>query len=272
MTQELTVLKLGGALITDKSSPYSIKLDVLKSAANEIRTCIDEGLIQRLVIIHGVGSFGHPPVLKYNLHRGYQGEEQLLPFSWTQAKVNELRTIVMNTLHNAGIRVVLFHPSSFIVANKMQVVSYFLEPIQSFIDLNMVPLIGGDIVVDRTMKFSIGSGDAIAALIAREMNAKRVIFATDVSGVFDNDPKVNPNAELFDKLDLSNLDEAITSMGKAGVEDASGAMKGKIASVEPLKDLIQKGLDVSIISMTETGNLKALLKGDTSNSTQIVFS
>ncbi len=59
-------------------------------------------------------------------------------------------------------------------------------------------------------------------------------------------------------------------MGKAGVEDASGAMQGKVASIEPITDIIQKGLDVSILSMMKYGSLKAWLKGDTSNSTQIV--
>ncbi len=77
MTQELTVLKLGGALITDKSQPYSVRTDILNSAAREIRECMDEGLIESLVLVQGVGSFGHPPVLEYKLYKGYLGPEQL---------------------------------------------------------------------------------------------------------------------------------------------------------------------------------------------------
>ena len=38
MTQELTVLKLGGALITDKSKPYSLRADVLNNSTREIRS------------------------------------------------------------------------------------------------------------------------------------------------------------------------------------------------------------------------------------------
>ncbi|MFW9769613.1 MAG: amino acid kinase, partial [Candidatus Thorarchaeota archaeon] len=146
----------------------------------------------------------------------------------------------------------------------------FLEPLERFLSLGMVPLIGGDILVDTVMGFSVGSGDPMLTLIAREFGAKRILYASDVSGIYDSDPKTNPDAVLFDEIDLSNLDDAIKKMGKAGVEDASGAMRGKVASIEPVTDLIKEGLEVSILSMMEYGSLKALLNGDTSKSTQIV--
>jgi isopentenyl phosphate kinase len=270
MTQELTVLKLGGALITDKSKPYSFREETLNNAAREIRECMDEGLIESLVLVQGVGSYGHPPVLEHKLYKGFQGPEQLLPLSWTQAKVGELRTLVVQACYDAGIPVCLMYPSSMMVAEKTHIVRAFLEPLKAFLSMGMVPLLGGDILVDSVMGFSVGSGDPMLSLIARELGAKRVIYASDVHGIYDSDPKVNPEAKLFDTINLSNLDEAIEKMGKAGVQDASGAMKGKVASIEPVTDLIKQGLDVSIISMMDYGSLKALLKGDRSNSTHVI--
>ncbi len=270
MAQELTVLKLGGALITDKSKPYSFRAGVLDAAAQEIRECMDSKLIESLVLVQGVGSFGHPPVLEHRLHRGFTGPEQLLPLSWTQAKVAELRTLVVDSLYRAGIPVCLMYPSSMMTAEKTRISSHFLESLKGFLSMGMVPLIGGDILIDSAMGFSVCSGDSMISLIARELGAKRAIYASDVNGIYDSDPKINPNAKLFDTVNLSNLDEAIEKMGKAGVQDASGAMKGKVAAIEPISDLIQKGLDVSIISMMEYGSLKALLNGDQSNSTRIV--
>jgi len=270
MNKELTVLKLGGALITDKSNPYSFRADVVSSAAREIRECMDEGLIESLVLVQGVGSFGHPPVLKYKLHKGFSGPEQLIQLSWTQAKVSELRTLIVNALIEAGIPVCLMYPSSMMLAEKTRISEYFLDALKGFFELGMVPLIGGDILIDSVMGFSVCSGDPMMTLIAREFGAKRLVYASDVSGIFDSDPKVNPKAELFDRIDLSDLVEAIEKMGKAGVEDASGAMQGKVASIEPVTDLIKKGLEVSILSMMQYGSLKTLLNGDTSNSTQII--
>jgi isopentenyl phosphate kinase len=264
------VLKLGGALLTDKLKPYSFRSEILYSAVREIRECMDEGLIESLVLVQGVGSFGHPPVLKYKLHKGFKNPDQLLHLTFAQKKVAELRTLVVDALYDVGIPACLMYPSSMMVSEKMQIVRHFLEPLERFLSLGMVPLIGGDILVDTAMGFSVGSGDPLLTLIAREFGAKRIVYASDVSGIYDSDPKMNPDAVLFDEIDLSNLNEAIEKMGKAGVEDASGAMQGKVASIEPVTDLIMKGLDVSIISMMEYGSLKALLNGDTSNSTQIV--
>ncbi len=264
------MLKLGGALITDKSKPYSFRSEILNSAAREIRECMDEGLIESLVLVQGVGSYGHPPVLEHKLHKGFQGPKQLLPLSWTQAKVAELRTLVVKALYDAGIPVCLVYPSSMMVSEKTRITRYFLEPVERFLSMGMVPLLGGDILTDSAMGFSVGSGDPMLSLVARELGAKRVVYASDVSGIYDTDPKLNPDAVLFDKVNLSNLDDAIKKMGKAGVEDASGTMKGKVASIEPIRDLIQKGLDVSITSMMEYGSLKGLLNGDRSNSTRII--
>ena len=80
----LLVIKLGGSLLTDKLTAYKLRESVLKAVAVEIKECIDLGLIKSLVIVHGVGSFGHPPVLKYNLHKGFRNKDQLISMSKTQ--------------------------------------------------------------------------------------------------------------------------------------------------------------------------------------------
>lgn len=60
--------------------------------------------------------------------------------------------------------------------------------------------------VGRVVIFSAGTGnpyfstDTAAALRAMEIGANVVIKATKVDGVYDADPKKNPNAKLFDKL------------------------------------------------------------------------
>ncbi len=270
MNQELTVLKLGGSLITDKSKPYTVRDKILESVSREIKECMDEGLIKSLVLVQGVGSYGHPPVLEHKIHKGYLGPQQLLPLSKTQAKVAELRTIVVKNLQNAGIPVCLMYPSSMITSDKMKMTRYFFEPLKGFLSVGMVPLLGGDVLIDSVMGWSVGSGDSLTVLISGELGAKKLIFASDVAGIFDGDPKLNPSATQFDEINLNEIEQVMEQMGASGVVDASGAMKGKIASIEPAKDLIEAGLEVSLISMMEQGALKALLGGNKSKSTQVV--
>ncbi len=270
MAQELTILKLGGSLLTDKTKPYTYREEVLKSVAREIRECLDEGLIQSLILIHGVGSYGHPPVLEHKLHKGFLGPEQLMPLSRTQREVADFRHIIWDELQKAEIPVCLMFSSSMITSVKMKMTSYFFESLKGFADVGMVPLTGGDILVDSAMGWSVGSGDQMAVIIAKELGAKRLIFASDVAGIYEADPKVTLNPPLIERVNLDEIDMVLERMGSSGVVDASGAMKGKLTAIAPAKPLIEKGLEVTLISMMEYGNLKGILKGEETPSTQIV--
>ena len=270
MSKELTVLKLGGALITDKSKPYTARIDVLNASAQEVKDCMDEGLIQSLVLVQGVGSFGHPPVLEHKLHRGFQSPDQLLPLSKTQSIVAKLRAMVVEAFQNVGIPICLMYPCSMITSEKMRMTNYFFDALKGFLKLGMVPLLGGDILIDSVMGWSIGSGDPLSVLLAKELGAKKLIYASDVAGIYNADPKEISNAELFEEINLNDLEHVLEKIRASSASDASGVMEGKIKSISMAKELVEAGLDISIISMMEPGHLKALLEGDTSNSTQFV--
>ena len=269
MGQELTVLKLGGSLLTDKTKPYVIRKDVLNSAAREIKECISEGLIQSLVLVHGVGSYGHPLVLEHQLHKGFQSTDQILPIAKTQAKVNEFRQMIVKQFHEIEVPMVLLHPSSMIVSKKMRMTNYFLDSLKSFVNLETVPLLGGDMLIDTAMGWSVGSGDQLAVLLAKELGAKNLIFASDVTGIYEADPKEVPDARPIEKINLKELEATLERMGVSGVIDASGAMKGKLKSIIPVTSEIEKGLNVGLISMMEYGNLKLFLKGEKVQHTRV---
>lgn len=270
MDREVTVIKLGGSLLTDKSKPYTYREDLLQSVAHEIKECMDEGLIKQLVLLHGVGSYGHPPVLQHKLHKGFTGEEQLLPLSETQEIVGDFRHIIVKQFQKAGIPVCLMYPSSMMKAEKMQITDYYLDPLKGFLSVGMVPLLGGDILIDSVMGWCVGSGDQMAVIIATELQAKNLIFISDVKGIYESDPKVDANAHLIERVDLNDLDSALAGMGKSGVVDASGAMKGKLKSIEPVKSLIKAGMKVALISLMDAGTLKGYLRGENVPSTRIV--
>ena len=270
MTKELTVIKLGGSLLTDKTKPYTYREKVLQSVSREIGECLDEGLIESLVLLHGVGSYGHPPVLEHNLHKGFLGPDQLLPLSKTQESVATLRHIIVKEFQNAGIPICLMYSSSMIISEKMRMTDYFLEPLKGFASVGMVPLLGGDILVDSVMGWCVGSGDQLAVIISKELGAKRLIFASDVSGIFDSDPKLKEDASLIDTINLNDLDTTLKRMGVSGIEDASGAMKGKLQSIVPAKPLIEQGLEVGLLSMMEYGSLKAFLKNEDCQCTRVI--
>jgi len=152
------------------------------------------------------------------------------------------------------------------VAEKGRIVSLRTEPMMGFYKAGMVPVMGGDMVSDSAMHFSVGSGDQIAAILAKDFQATDLVFATDVKGVYDSDPKARPDAKLIRELSLGDLEHL---SAKSVVPDASGAMKGKLANLETMRDQMRGGLRTSIISMMEPGRLTALLRGEDVEGTRI---
>ncbi len=264
----MLVLKLGGSLLTDKTQPYSLRKDVLRAASAEIKACMDQGLVQKLAIVHGVGSYGHPPVIQHKLHKGFIDPAQLLPLSRTQSKVNELRAAITSSLQDEGIPVNLFHTSSIASARKGRIASMDLDAVKGFLDIGMVPVLGGDMVYDTEMGFSVGSGDQVAAILAKELRATDLVFATDVAGVYDMDPKTSSNAHLIKELSLDHLDDFSPVNGAK--PDASGAMRGKLSALIGLERELQRGLRMSIISMMIPGRLRDLLDGRPVEATSII--
>jgi len=265
------VLKLGGSLLTDKSTPYKLREEVIKAVAVEIKECIDLGLIKNLVIVHGVGSFGHPPVLKYNLHKGFRNKDQLIFMTKTQQIVNEFRKTIATTFLEEGIPVNLMHASSMVMGNKMVITDYTFDPLKGFLSLGMVPLIGGDMMYDSSMGFSVCGGDQLAVVLSRVVDAKQLIFATDVPGVFDKDPKLGEHAQLLREININEIEQLVSKLNETANNDASGKMRGKLLSLISIKDQIQEGLEVVILSMNKKGVLKNYLKGQESELTKIIY-
>ncbi|MFN8459248.1 MAG: hypothetical protein U0401_32125 [Anaerolineae bacterium] len=55
---ELVLLKLGGSVITDKTKPFTARMDVIERLAQEINHALtDRGGDLQLIIGHGAGSF-----------------------------------------------------------------------------------------------------------------------------------------------------------------------------------------------------------------------
>ncbi|MBY9015149.1 MAG: amino acid kinase [Candidatus Lokiarchaeota archaeon] len=269
--EEVLVIKLGGSLLTDKSTAYKLRENVIKAVAVEIKECIDLGLIKSLVIVHGVGSFGHPPVLKYNLHKGFRNKDQLISMSKTQQIVNEFRKTIASTFLEEGIPINLMHASSMVVGNKMVITDYSFSSLKGFLSLGMVPLIGGDMMYDTSMGFSVCSGDQLAVVLSRVLLAKQLLFATDVPGVFDKDPKSGEHAHLLREININEIEQFLSTKNETAKNDASGKMRGKLLSLALIRDQIQEGLKVAILSMNKKGILKNYLKGEESELTKIIY-
>jgi isopentenyl phosphate kinase len=269
MRKNLTVIKLGGALLTDKKRPYTLRQAILEQAAAEVSYCLDSGLLEQLILVHGVGSFGHPPVVEHRLHKGLQSKDQLIHLTDTQNKVMQMRLAIAEAFHKAGVAVCSILPSSCMAASNFELKSSYLNALTGFLDIGMSPLLGGDVLADEQTGFCVYGGDKIAVDLALHFNAARLIFATEVDGIFDKDPQKHPDARRVDTFSLSGNNRTAAQLDDHRQVDASGAMLGKLAAIQPTRDAIASGLHVHILSMIKKGSLTDLLKGKEAIGTRV---
>ena len=60
-------------------------------------------------------------------------------------------------------------------------------------------------LIDSVMGWSVGSGDQLAVLLAKELRAKKLIFASDVAGIYEADPKKISDALPIERINLNEL-------------------------------------------------------------------
>ncbi|MEM4347358.1 MAG: isopentenyl phosphate kinase [Candidatus Altiarchaeota archaeon] len=258
--QEILVLKLGGSVITKKSqNKREVNEKILKRIAKEI----SEAKTKRnfsLVVVHGAGAFGHVPAKKYKLNEGLKNfDKQIKGIAETHKFMEELNFRVVEALQNAKLNAIAFQPSASGVLENGKLVSFQLRILKNFLQLGIIPVLYGDVLLDRKKGIGILSGDYLVSYIAKKLNAKKVILCTDVNGVYTSDPKKDKNAKLIKKIGKVNVNE-IKKLGSSTSTDVTGGMKRKI---EELLKISKKGMKIKLINGFKKGLLKReLIKGD----------
>src|ERR1700690_1641399 len=145
---ELVFLKLGGSLITDKTQPYTVRLDKLSILAKEIRAALSETPNLRLVLGHGSGSFGHYAVKEHltphllpanssNLAREKE-EGYWRGFSEVWYRASQLNRYVIEAWHEAGVPAMAIQPSACIVSKNGMIENWVVSPLDAVLNAEIL--------------------------------------------------------------------------------------------------------------------------------------
>jgi isopentenyl phosphate kinase len=257
LPERLAIIKLGGSLITDKSIPYTLRDEELKRITKEIAEVIGP-----CVIVHGVGSFGHVPVIERKLYEGFKDADQLPNLSKTMIEVFQLRMAITEALTEAGLAPVIFLPSNIFFMTEGEITGHFSGGFRQFLDLGMTVLIGGDMCADSQRGFSVCSGDKVVQLLSRLLSPNDVIFATDVAGIFTADPKLDEKAELIPHISLAKIDKYEKMADQAATPDITKGMRGKLEEIKRFETILKAGAEVVVLGLKEPGILRRYMDGE----------
>ncbi len=267
MSRKLVIIKLGGSVITDKSKSKGVfrKKDVQRLALeiSQVKKKQDFDLI----IVHGAGSFGHPIAKKYNLHKGYLGPKSSEGFALTKQAMLELGFLVWRELARAGINACVVIHSVVIKTSGRRISKFDTEFIEDLIRKRIAPVLFGDAVFDEKDGFSIVSGDVMVAYLSKKLKAAKVVYISNVDGVFDRNPKTNRSAKLIPVINSKNYKEIVGAIEMNNKNDTSGEMRGKLEAIK--QEL--SGKEVQIINGLRGLRLKEALSDEATPSTTILL-
>ncbi|MBI4028931.1 MAG: isopentenyl phosphate kinase family protein [Candidatus Blackburnbacteria bacterium] len=267
------IIKLGGSVITHKDQSVarvrkSTLLRLVKEVKNAKKVLPKAGFL----IVHGAGSFGHPLAKKYNLAAGMRTHEQTLGFSLTTQAMLKLNSFVVSAFHKQNLPAVSFPPHTFVSQSGREIERFDIQLIEQSLEKGQIPVLFGDMVLDKTQGCSILSGDTIVSYLSKKLKVDKVIYLSNVDGVFEKDPRINPSARLIPSVGNKNLEDVLslllTSSNGGKSNDVTGEMYGKLLSVRKFLPQVK----VYVANGLKKGVLENILLNKKVRSTLIHFS
>lgn len=104
--------------------------------------------------------------------------------------------------------------------------------LERLISQGVIPVVNeNDTVAIDELELEMGENDSLAAVVATIANADLLIIMSDIDGLYDSDPRQNPDAKMIPVVrEISEDIHAVA--GGAGTKFGTGGMATKIHAVE----------------------------------------
>jgi isopentenyl phosphate kinase len=211
-------LKLGGSVITDKTTRETVDEDALSRAAAAIAAVRSGPAPPAVVVVHGGGSFGHHHAEAHGVStdRGTHDPAALWAVNDAMRRLNDH---VTGALRAAGLAPAPVHPFSLAHRDREGRLTLPSAGVGTMLAEGFVPVLHGDGVVHRGQGVTVLSGDEIVVSLARSLPAGRVGLCSTVPGVL-RDGAVVPRIDA--------IEEVADALGGADGVDVTGGMAGKV--------------------------------------------
>lgn len=250
---KLQIIKLGGSIVTHKKSNIpSLHEPHIAALAAELAMAYHADPTQCFIVLHGAGSLGHPQVREHDLLAKPLTSPRLLAASDVIQNMRQLTDAIARQLCRADVPALPLQTSSLFVQQAGILTLQNSLVIEQLIQVRAVPVFGGDLVMTDDGSFAVASADDISVLLAQHFKATRIVFATDVAGVYRAWP-VEATDQPVITLDREGLSALVSTLVPT-TYDVTGEMRGKLAKLLALS----QG-SVTICNGIEPGNLRQAL-------------
>lgn len=261
--KKVILIKFGGSVITDKTTPKKADLKVIGRLSDELSTARKKsGYL--FILGHGSGSFGHQPASEYKTIDGLKSKKDLPGMAKVKYDASLLNILVFDFLIKAGLPAFPLPPSAFITSKNKKLDQISVLPIINLLNFNAVPLVYGDVITDSEIGCTIYSTEKVLNEIAVKLpesgyKPEMVIEVGNTEGVLNN------KGETIKEINATNIKNVLAMLSETSAVDVTGGM---IHKVNEAYSLAKTGIPTLIIS-GEKGNLEKAILGKKINGTSV---
>ena len=254
--KECIVLVIGGSVLTDrKNAVANVNTQNINTIISEIKKA-KQAKEFGLVIVTGMGSFGHPIAKKHGINEPLFEKSKMKGRKELITSLKKLNGIVITSLRANGIKCVSCG-SIPVVTDKGKVKKINSHTLRKLLAQGYVPVLHAYPAYDKSYGLNILSSDHLGPIIAKELKCKLLIGGTSVDGVFDKDPK-EPDAKLINKITPREFEQIKKAFAAPEYVDVTG---GILRKVSEYMELAQSGVQSRIINLTKPNILSQTIVG-----------
>lgn len=127
----------------------------------------------------------------------------------------------------------------------------------TLLDMHVIPLVNENDTVS-TDELGFSENDTLSAYVSLIAESSLLIMLSDIDGLYDGDPKLNPGARIF--YEIENITVEVEALaGQSSTKLGTGGMISKIAAA---RMTTSNGIDTVIASGEDPAILWRLLSGE----------
>ena len=135
-----------------------------------------------------------------------------------------------------------------------------INTLDELLDMNIIPVINENdtVAIDELEGNNFGDNDMLSAIVAGLLGADKLVILTDIDGLYDDNPRTNPNANKIDVV--GRISPEIFEMA-AGTGSNRGT-GGMITKLQAADYATKRGVEVSVINGSNPENLYEVIDGN----------
>ena len=244
------VVKIGSSSLTHKYTGY-LNLNKVEKLARVLCDLRNQGM-EVVLVSSGAGAVGRKTM-------GYMERPDDLPVKQALAAIGQAKLMMtyqkLFAEYNQVVAQILMTKTTMLNDDSRKNAQNTFDEL---LKMGVIPIVNENDTV-ATHEIEFGDNDRLSAIVAAVIHADLLILLSDIDGLYEDDPKRNPNARFI--REVEEITDDLQEMGKetTGSTVGTGGMSAKIVAARMATDA---GIDMVITNGDDVDNIYRVLDGE----------